>query len=126
MLFYMRKAFFFFNCKTNKVITRIIGNTITTSNPIFRLSPTSEETFPTIVGESIPPISPAKARNANIAVPPLGHFLEEILNDPGHIIPTDNPHNAHPTKPKIGIDDNETNNYIKPSDTKNVRRFVIF
>ena len=42
------------------------------------------ENFPTIAGLTVPPKSPANAKNANIAVPPCGHFWEERLIVPGH------------------------------------------
>ena len=63
--------------------------------------------LPTIVGLTVAPKSPAKAKNANIAVPPLGHFCDEILIVPGHIIPTETPQSAQPANPIIGIDDKD-------------------
>ena len=55
------------------------------------------------------PKSPARAKNANIAVPPLGHFCEDMLIDPGHIIPTAKPQSAQPASPRIGNPDSEAN-----------------
>ncbi len=86
-----------------------MGNTVAASRPIFRLPPASSETFPTIAGLAIPPKSPAKAKNANIAVPPFGQFLVDMLIEPGHIIPTEKPQTAQPIRPKIGKDDNDAN-----------------
>ena len=85
------------------------GNIVATSNPILRLPPNILEMFPTIVGLMVEPKSPAKAKNANIAVPPLGHFCEEILIVPGHIIPTAIPQIAQPANPIIGKEDNDAN-----------------
>ena len=62
---------------------------------------------PTIAGLTVAPKSPDKAKNANIAVPPLGHFCAEILIVPGHIIPTEAPQSAQPASPKAGIDAND-------------------
>ena len=84
-----------------------IGNAVAKSNPVFRFPPVASAIPPTIAGLTIAPRSPAKARNANIAVPPLGHFCDEILIVPGHIIPTDSPHSAHPISPMIEIDESD-------------------
>ncbi len=83
-------------------ITRTIGKPIPARTPTWRFSPARWDTFPTMAGPVAPPRSPAKARNANIAVPPLGRILDEILIEPGHIIPTEKPQTAHPTSPSIG------------------------
>ena len=71
-------------------------------SPIFRLPPAISDMLPTIAGLTVAPKSPAKAKNANIAVPPLGHFCEERLIVPGHRIPTAIPQSAHPAKPRNG------------------------
>ena len=89
--------------------TRIIGNIVATSNPVFRLPPNISEMLPTIAGLTIAPASPANARNANIAVPPLGQFLEDMLIEPGHIIPTPKPQSAQPASPRIGIAERDAN-----------------
>jgi len=44
-----------------------------------------------------------------MAVPPLGHFCDEILIVPAHIIPTPNPQKAHPVNPNIEESDNDAN-----------------
>lgn len=80
-----------------------------TSNPVLRLPPAISERLPTIVGLTVAPKSPANAKNANIAVPPLGHFCEDMLIDPGHIIPTAKPQRAQPASPRIDMVDSEAN-----------------
>ena len=65
------------------------------------------EKRPTIDGPIVAPRSPAKAKNANMAVPPAGHLCAEILIVPGHMIPTEIPHNAQPANPMIGVEDKE-------------------
>ena len=53
------------------------------------------------------PRSPAMARRANMAVPPAGNFLEEILMVPGHMIPTENPQTIQPISPAAGFEDRD-------------------
>lgn len=77
------------------------------SRPILRSPPAMPEKRPTINGPTVPPRSPAKAKNANMAVPPMGHFCAEILIVPGHMIPTEMPHSAQPANPMIGEEDKE-------------------
>ena len=84
----------------------MIGNIVATSNPILRLPPAISERLPAKEGLIIAPKSPANAKNANIAVPPFGQFCEEILIEPGHIIPTVPPQRAQPISPRIGNVDN--------------------
>ena len=86
-----------------------IGNKVAKSKLVFKLPPTASAIPPTIVGPTAAPRSPANAKKANIAVPPLGHFCEEILIVPGHIIPTDNPQRAQPIRPIIEIGDRAAN-----------------
>ena len=85
------------------------GKIVAASNPDLRLPPAISERLPTIAGLTIAPKSPAKAKNANIAVPPLGHFCEDMLIDPGHIIPTAKPQREQPASPRIGNEDSEAN-----------------
>ena len=61
---------------------------------------------PTKPGPIAQPKSPEKAIRENIAVPPFGKALQESENDPGHIIPTDNPQRAHPNNEKSGFLEN--------------------
>lgn len=118
-----RKCQRFFRIRnSNKHITRIRGNTIATSNPALNPIPivfctdisnlvrnevspfcTFPETSPTNTGPKEHPTSPAKAKSANIAVPPAGKYAEVILKTPGHISPTDKPHSAHPKRESHGI-----------------------
>ena len=96
-----------FRLRTIKPRISITGNAVATSSPILRSPPAILETLPTIAGLTVAPKSPAKAKNANIAVPPLGHFCDEILIDPGHIIPTEIPQRAQPANPIIGKEDRD-------------------
>ena len=65
--------------------------------------------FTTIAGLTVAPKSPANAKKANMAVPPLGHFCEEILIEPGHIIPTAKPQSAQPANPRTGVTAKDAN-----------------
>ena len=60
-------------------------------------------TLPTMAGPMLPPRSPAIAKSANIAVPPVGNALEEMLIVPGHMIPTENPQIAQPNRLSRGF-----------------------
>ena len=84
-----------------------MGNTVAASKPFFRFSPVASATFPTSTGPAVAPRSPANARKANMAVPPAGHFREERLIVPGHMIPTASPQRAHPINPSIAQDARE-------------------
>ena len=86
---------------------KIIGNRRPTLIPARILFPAFCVMRPTMPGPMLPPKSPAIASNANIAVPPVGNFLEEILIVPGHIIPTENPHTIQPISPDNGWDVND-------------------
>ncbi len=100
-------AFLTFWLRISSTKIKISGNTAAASSPVLRLPPLILETLPTIAGLTVAPKSPAKAKNANMAVPPLGHFLEEMLIDPGHIIPTEIPQSAQPASPIIGKEDSD-------------------
>ena len=78
---------------------KTVGNKTAKSNPVFKSPPAASAIPPTIVGPAAAPKSPASAKNANIAVPPRGHFCEERLIVPGHIMPTASPQRAHPIRP---------------------------
>ena len=86
-----------------------VGNKVAKSKPVLRLPPTASAIPPTIAGLTVAPKSPANARKANIAVPPFGHFCEEMQIVPGHIIPTDNPQSAQLTRPIMEICDKDAN-----------------
>lgn len=85
----------------------MIGKIVAVSSPILRLPPASSEKFPTIAGLTVAPKSPANAKKANIAVPPFGHFWEERLMVPGHMMPTLKPQRAHPASPRTGRGERE-------------------
>ena len=82
------------------------GNIIAARIPNFILSFSASEINPTRVGPLEHPKSPARAISANMAVPP-GISLAAKLSVPGHMIPTANPHSAHPMSPIIGEEDRE-------------------
>lgn len=84
-----------------------IGNIVAANSPFFKSSPAASATFPTTAGPAVEPRSPANAKNANIAVPPVGHFREERLIVPGHMIPTASPQREHPISPSIAQDAND-------------------
>ena len=74
-------------------------------NPNFNAEeepPAASDIKPTKLGPPAHPISPAKAKKANIAVPPVGQVFADRLTTPGHIIPTEKPHNAHPARERSG------------------------
>ena len=81
----------------------MIGKPIPANTPACKLLAAFSDILPIIAGPIAPPKSPASARSANIAVPPVGSICDDILIEPGHIIPTENPHNAHPINPTHGI-----------------------
>lgn len=87
------------------MISSRLGKRIPLRIPIFRLSPAMPETKPTSEGPLLHPRSPARARKANIAVPPEGIFLEARLKAPGHMTPTESPHSAHPIRLSSGAGD---------------------
>ena len=60
------------------------------------------DTAPTTPGPSAHPTSPARANNANMAVPPSGQCTMERLNVPGHRMPTEKPHSAQPASESSG------------------------
>ena len=71
--------------------------------PTRRLSENPLEIYPRNEGPPVQPKSPARASNANIAVPPLLIEADARLNVPGHKIATDIPQSAKPTNEKRGI-----------------------
>lgn len=74
--------------------------------PARRLFPNELEIMPTNVGPTEQPISPASASIANKAVPPPFMADEALLKVPGHRIPTEKPHTAHPIRFMAGIGTN--------------------
>lgn len=77
---------------------RSTGKIIAARIPALRLPPAALETSPARVGPPPHPRSPARASRANIAVPPPRIVADALLNVPGHIIPTENPHTAQPIR----------------------------
>lgn len=93
-----------------QIITPIInktGKTVAAIIPILRLSLNRLETDPTTVGPIEHPTSPASAKKANIAVPPLLILADDMLNVPGQRIPTAKPHMPHPIRLNIGNGESE-------------------
>ena len=78
------------------------GNTVEKINDIFRLSPKASAIQPAVVGPSVQPASPARARRANILTPPFGILSVAMHSVPGHIMPTEKPQTAHPTSERMG------------------------
>ena len=83
------------------------GNIPPNKRPVCRLSPAFCEIIPTRLGPIEPPKSPAIARRANKAVPPVGIFFEEMLSVPGHIMPIENPQSTQPASATTALCDNE-------------------
>ena len=79
-----------------------IGKTIPASIPAFILSFAFCVKMPITLGPIDAPRSPPIASKANRAVPPMGIRAEEMLIEPGHMIPTENPQRIQPSSPKIG------------------------
>ena len=86
--------------------TKMTGNTDAASRPfcIFSLDFVQ---IPTSDGPNVPPMSPAKASIANMAVPPVGMRFDVMLMEPGHMIPTANPLIMQPIKLICGIGDRD-------------------
>jgi hypothetical protein len=83
-------------------INNIKGNKTAARIPFFKSSPNTPDTIPTTVGPPEQPTSPPRAKNANIAVPPLGNAADALLKVPGHIIPTDIPQTAQAARLSSG------------------------
>lgn len=75
--------------------------------PTFKFPLKMSDTIPTKVGPDELPISPPKARSANMAVPPLDNAADALLNVPGHIIPTESPQAAQAIKLSCGMGSSE-------------------
>ena len=69
---------------------------------MFKLPSNMEDTKPVKVGPAEQPKSPAKARYANITVPPFGKYSAAMENTPGHKIPEDKPQRAQNKRAKAG------------------------
>ena len=97
---------------TNPPKSITTGNIKPTSKPFFKSSPNAPDTNPTTVGPALQPTSPAKAKIANIAVPPRFSVPAAILNTPGHIIPTDKPQTAHAINEITALSTNDATMYV--------------
>ncbi len=75
---------------------------IAAKRPAFRLESNAPDTKPTRVGPPAQPRSPARAKMANMAVPPDGHADAARENVPGQRMPTEKPVSAQPAKDKSG------------------------
>ena len=86
----------------SKQIISVMGKIIAVKMPTFIFPLATSEIAPTREGPEEQPKSPASASKANIAVPPLRREAAALLNVPGHIMPTEAPHSAHPIRLIIG------------------------
>ena len=74
--------------------------------PILKFSPNRSETKPTTEGPLVQPMSPPRARRANIAPPPPLMFSAAILYVPGHMMPTEKPQSAMPKRANAAEEEN--------------------
>ena len=98
---------FFVLLKIKSMINKAVGKISLITMSARILFPVFCVTRPTIAGPMLPPRSPAMASSANMAVPPMGNFCEEMLMVPGYIIPTEKPQIMQPTSPVNGEEDME-------------------
>ena len=96
---FLMQFLFFVLLKIKSMINKAVGKIRPIPMPARILFPVFCVTRPTIAGRMLPPRSPAMASSANMAVPPVGNFCEEMLMVPGHIIPTEKPQIMQPTSP---------------------------
>ena len=68
--------------------------------PCFKFPPIRSVAMPTTLGPLPQPRSPARAKKANMAVPPRRMDLAPMEKQPGHMIPTERPHRAQPARLK--------------------------
>ena len=88
-------------------VISITGNTMPAIRAVFRSASAAPITAPTREGPEVHPISPDKARRANIAVPPFGKLADATLSTPGQRIPTEIPQRAHPIRETRGQGERE-------------------
>ena len=84
-----------------------IGKMIAANIPMLILPSAASATNPARLGPTEHPISPASARNANIAVPPEGRSFAAMLNVPGQNMPTEKPQSAQPARLNAGYGDRD-------------------
>ena len=80
-----------------------MGNISAKKKAYFNSPSKKLEIYPATDGPIRHPASPARAKSANIATPPVGKFSDAVENVPGHITPTDKPHIAHPQRATMGL-----------------------
>ena len=78
------------------------GKSIPERRDVFRSVPLTPITAPTSEGPEVQPMSPDRAKSANIAVPPFGKLADATLRTPGQRIPTEIPQSAHPIRETTG------------------------
>lgn len=93
----------FFLLKNSKEKMIITGKIIEKISPFFKSPPKASVIQPIIVGPEVQPISPATARNANIAIVAFGITFVVKLIVAGHIADTARPHKAHPAREITGL-----------------------
>ena len=104
----------------------IAGKIIEKIRPLLRLPPMASVIHPIRVGPAVHPISPATARNANIAVDAFGIFLVVRLIVPGHMADTEKPQIAQPISAITGEDERQAIRYeIMHSIADTIRYFLI-
>lgn len=78
-------------------------------------------------GPAAQPRSPARAKSANIGVPPSGSISEPRVYDPGHRIATATPEIAQPRSESAGRGENAVRRYANmQSENDAARHFSIF
>lgn len=82
---------------------KIIGKITEKMIPSDKLFPVILAVNPTILGPSVLPVSPAKARSAKSVVPVAVNFSVARLNVPGQKTPHEKPQRANPIKEIGGI-----------------------
>lgn len=83
------------------------GKTIDIRIPDEMLPPRRSAAKPVRVGPAEHPTSPARARNANIAVPHEGRSFAAMLNVPGQNIPTEKPQSVQPARLNAGYGESD-------------------
>ena len=87
---------------SSRLMTSMAGKTEAARMPLWMPFSAERVANPTSEGPSVPPMSPAKARRANKAVPAPGIRAEVRLMEPGHMMPTASPLIIQPARPMAG------------------------
>ena len=93
--------------RSSKVISKITGKIRANKIPSLKFPWLLLKIKPTKVGPLEHPKSPANARNAKRAVPPLFKQEEAMLKVPGHKMPTENPQSPQASKLRSGKGERE-------------------